>query len=315
MPGLPGCRHRRQRVRRQARRRAPGDEPAPLHAAPRLRRRPRAPRRRGRRASSRRCSRSAGVRGVVYADAMDPRGLGLLTWSEDPAHFVRAVRPLFARRARERGDARPYAMIGRTYATGHEPDLEHVLLRRAIENVHERDATRGTSGTRCAARGAFARLDPHEQGAHPARARADRHGLRRRPGARARRPPRVPRPRRRRQRVRHRPRRPRAPPALAPRADDAQDAPDLASSSPRWARSSWGWCPTATADANPLSSSPRSASPSSPPPRAEAGPYGTQVPPVSAPGVADAGCAPASSADAGAGALVCEPDGGETSSY
>ena len=35
------------------------------------------------------------VAGVVYADASNPRGLGLLTWSEDPAHFVQAVRPLF----------------------------------------------------------------------------------------------------------------------------------------------------------------------------------------------------------------------------
>ena len=26
---------------------------------------------------------------VLYADAMAPRGLGLLTWAEDPAHFVR----------------------------------------------------------------------------------------------------------------------------------------------------------------------------------------------------------------------------------
>ena len=33
---------------------------------------------------------------VVYADAMGPHGIGLLTWSEDPAHFVRKVRPIFA---------------------------------------------------------------------------------------------------------------------------------------------------------------------------------------------------------------------------
>src|SRR4051812_36156639 len=26
------------------------------------------------------------IAGVVYADSMDPRGLGLLSWSEDPAH-------------------------------------------------------------------------------------------------------------------------------------------------------------------------------------------------------------------------------------
>src|SRR5262245_21330282 len=39
--------------------------------------------------------RARRIPGVVYADAMQPRGLGLLTWSEDPAHFVRTVRPLF----------------------------------------------------------------------------------------------------------------------------------------------------------------------------------------------------------------------------
>src|SRR5690349_664061 len=33
---------------------------------------------------------------VVYADTMDPRGLALLSWAEDPARFVRDVRPLFA---------------------------------------------------------------------------------------------------------------------------------------------------------------------------------------------------------------------------
>jgi chlorite dismutase len=73
------------------------------------------------------------IAGIVYADTMTPRGFGVLTWSEDPAHFVRAVRPLVdshGLRAR-----RDYAMIGRTYGTGHEPDLEYVLLRRPIDNV------------------------------------------------------------------------------------------------------------------------------------------------------------------------------------
>ena len=78
------------------------------------------------------------IGGVVYADAMSPRGLGLLTWSEDPAHFVRAVRPLFASEPLANVELRPdYGMIGRTYSTGHEPDLEFVLLRRAIGNVLE----------------------------------------------------------------------------------------------------------------------------------------------------------------------------------
>lgn len=104
--------------------------------------------------------RGAKVPSVVYADTMDPRGLGLLTWSEQPAHFVRAVRPHVqapALRAR-----RDYGMLGRTYATGHEPDLEHALLRRAVENVsnaaypwHVWYPLRRT--------GAFARLEPHDQ--------------------------------------------------------------------------------------------------------------------------------------------------------
>ena len=33
------------------------------------------------------------VGAVLYADVNHPRGLGLLTWSEDPATFVRDVRP------------------------------------------------------------------------------------------------------------------------------------------------------------------------------------------------------------------------------
>jgi hypothetical protein len=108
------------------------------------------------------CSRDR-VPAVVYADTMSPRGLGLLTWSDDPAHFVSAVRPLFAEEALAQVTLRPeLAMIGRTYATGHEPDLEWTLLRRPVENVtkdtypwHVWYPLRRTA--------AFARLDPHEQ--------------------------------------------------------------------------------------------------------------------------------------------------------
>lgn len=100
---------------------------------------------------------------VLYADTMAPRGLGLLTWSEDPAHFVHAVRPLFDQSPLSAVALRdPFAMLGRTYGTGHEPDLEYVLLRRPIDQVcsesypwHVWYPLRRT--------GAFARLDPHEQ--------------------------------------------------------------------------------------------------------------------------------------------------------
>jgi hypothetical protein len=98
---------------------------------------------------------------VIYADAMAPQGVGILTWSDDPAHFVRSVRPVLTGDP----DAAPridYGMLGRTYATGHEPDLEWSLLRRPVENVmnetqpwHVWYPLRRTS--------AFARLELHEQ--------------------------------------------------------------------------------------------------------------------------------------------------------
>lgn len=103
------------------------------------------------------------IPGVVYADTVDPRSFGLLTWSEDPAHFVRAVRPLFAEGAlasvRLRDD---FAMIGRTYGTGHEPDLEWTLLRRPVENVSN-EAYRWHVWYPLRRKGSFARLEPIDQ--------------------------------------------------------------------------------------------------------------------------------------------------------
>jgi chlorite dismutase len=76
------------------------------------------------------------IAGVVYADVMDPRGIGLLTWSENPVHFVGDVRPLFATEMLRNVTLRPeMAMLGRTYSTGHEPDLGFVLLERPVKNV------------------------------------------------------------------------------------------------------------------------------------------------------------------------------------
>lgn len=108
--------------------------------------------------------RSSGVASVVYADAVNPRGYGLLTWNEDPGHLADAVRPLFAEPPLIRVAIRSgWSMLGRTYATGHEPDLEHTLLRRPIEQVenpshawHVWYPLRRTA--------AFSSLEPHEQG-------------------------------------------------------------------------------------------------------------------------------------------------------
>jgi hypothetical protein len=78
----------------------------------------------------------AGVAGVVYEDANAPLGLGLLTWAEDAAYFVKNVRPVFRRPTLRRLlQRRDHTMLGRTYSLGYEPDLEHVLLRRSVDNV------------------------------------------------------------------------------------------------------------------------------------------------------------------------------------
>lgn len=108
--------------------------------------------------------RARKVPGVVYADANEPRSLALLSWSEDPAAFVKNVRPLFSddaplARVEVRSD---FTMIGRTYSTGHEPDLAFSLLRRAIDNVTN-EAYRWHVWYPLRRSGAFAKLEPIEQ--------------------------------------------------------------------------------------------------------------------------------------------------------
>jgi chlorite dismutase len=75
-----------------------------------------------------------GVAGVVYEDMNHPLGLGLLTMSEDPADFVEKVRPILGEPPFRRLVPRPeLTMIGRTYSSGFEQDLEYWLLRRPRE--------------------------------------------------------------------------------------------------------------------------------------------------------------------------------------
>jgi hypothetical protein len=78
----------------------------------------------------------AGTQGVLYADVNDPYGIGLLTFSEDPAYFVSDVRRLLNQDPFVTLTLRPeLTMLGRTYAIGYEPDLERVLISRPIERV------------------------------------------------------------------------------------------------------------------------------------------------------------------------------------
>jgi chlorite dismutase len=79
---------------------------------------------------------SAPIEGVLYEDVNDPRGIGLLTFSQNPADFVDRVRPLlnsppFAMLAQKP----EYTMLGRTYSIGYEPDLTETLLDRPRRTV------------------------------------------------------------------------------------------------------------------------------------------------------------------------------------
>jgi chlorite dismutase len=80
--------------------------------------------------------KAAAVPGVVYEDVNDPRGVGLLTFSEDPGFFLDRVRPLLNGAPFASLTQKPeYTMLGRTYALGYEPDLADVLLQRPRRTV------------------------------------------------------------------------------------------------------------------------------------------------------------------------------------
>ncbi len=78
----------------------------------------------------------AGVAGVVYEDVNDPRGVGIVTFSDDPGFFLDRVRPLVNSRPFASLTQKPeYTMLGRTYSLGYEPDLVDVLLHRPRRTV------------------------------------------------------------------------------------------------------------------------------------------------------------------------------------
>lgn len=81
--------------------------------------------------------KSANASAVVYDDVCNPRGLGLLTWSDDPRLFVERVRPVFDEPALDALELVPsFTMFGRTYATGFEQGLAYWLLQRPVDTVN-----------------------------------------------------------------------------------------------------------------------------------------------------------------------------------
>jgi hypothetical protein len=107
---------------------------------------------------------SSGIEAVLYRDVNDPRGVGVLGMSEDPAFFVQGFRDLL--------NAEPFAgltqkheltMLGRTYASGFESDLEDWLLRRPRRTALV-PAWPWAVWYPLRRTGSFARLSPQEQG-------------------------------------------------------------------------------------------------------------------------------------------------------
>ncbi len=78
----------------------------------------------------------AKISGALYEDVNDPRGIGLLTVSEDPDFFLDRVRPMLNGPGFSHLVQKPeYTLLGRTYAIGYEPDLIEVLIDRPLRTV------------------------------------------------------------------------------------------------------------------------------------------------------------------------------------
>jgi len=78
----------------------------------------------------------ADIPGVLYLDVNDAQGIGLLTFSEDPSHFVSTVRTLLNSEPFSALQPKPeYAMLGRTYTIGYESNLESALIDKPRQKV------------------------------------------------------------------------------------------------------------------------------------------------------------------------------------
>ena len=79
---------------------------------------------------------ASGLEVVLYHDLNDPAGIGIVFIAEDPGDLVAETRKLLARGPF--ADLRPkpeFTMIGRTYSTGREPDLDDWLLNKPRRNA------------------------------------------------------------------------------------------------------------------------------------------------------------------------------------
>ena len=80
--------------------------------------------------------RDSGLEAAVYANLNDPRGVGIVLMSEDPALFAESARGLLTGPYfRTLTPVPAFTMLGRTYSSGREADLEDFLLHRVRRHV------------------------------------------------------------------------------------------------------------------------------------------------------------------------------------
>ena len=97
--------------------------------------------------------RRSGLDAVVYADLNDPRGIGVLLMSEDPALFAEEGRELLSNMPFRSLTPRPeMTMIGRTYSSGRKPTSRTSCCARCPATCSV-PTIRGPSGIRCGASG------------------------------------------------------------------------------------------------------------------------------------------------------------------
>jgi hypothetical protein len=105
----------------------------------------------------------SGLTGVIYEDLNDPRGIAVLSLSEDPNQFIDSLRPMLGRAPFDSLELKPdYTMFGRTYSIGYEPDLRETLIDRPRRTVLNPD-WRWATWYPLRRSGRFSQLSPEEQ--------------------------------------------------------------------------------------------------------------------------------------------------------
>ncbi len=80
------------------------------------------------------------IDGTLYIDINDRSGVGLITMDENPDFFVNHLRNVLNQTPfTELTPKAEYAMLGRTYSFGYEPDLEETLIKEPRRRILDRE--------------------------------------------------------------------------------------------------------------------------------------------------------------------------------